>query len=284
MVLKAIRSTMKFTEGVSLSAATQLTRLMTFIPHATRINTEQRHALAHATKLTFKRSGEKVAWSWGRGPLVILVHAWEGSGADFAIMAQQLADQGFRAVALDVTGHGESSGRLVSFKDFCLDIAALCEFLEVEEPHGFIAHDEAGLCLMAGREQYGLTAEHYVLIGSRNIPHSRLAQVQRRWKVSDRVLNNLRESVAKELGCTWKEMQKCCVLNYQDHGELLLVHDKRQTHIAHMPVAQILGAWRGRAYQHKAHSGKPRRLLADARVITEISDFLHDFKRVNEAC
>lgn len=284
MVLKAIRSTMKFTEGLSLSAATQLTRFMTRIPHARRITHEQKLALSQGSKLSFHRAGEKVAWSWGRGPLVVLVHSWEGQGADFAIMAQQLAEQGFRAVALDVTGHGQSSGKLVSFTDFCLDIAALCEYLEVEEPHGFIAQEEAGLCLMAGREQYGLSAEHYVLIGSGNLPSSRLNLVQRRWGVSDTVLCNLRESVANELGCTWDEMRQGSVFRYQDHGELLLVLDDKQNQIAHMPVTKICAAWRGRAYQCKADTISPRQLLTDAQITQQISDFLHDFNRVTEAC
>lgn len=281
MVLKAIRSTMKFTEGVSLSAATQLTRLMTCIPHARRMTDAQKLALSHASRICFQRDGEKIAWSWGRGPLIILVHSWEGCGADFAMMAQQLAEQGFRAVALDVTGHGESSGRLVSFKDFCLDIAELCEHLDVEEPHGFIAQDEAGLCLMAGREQYGLIAEHYVLIGSRNVPHSRVEQVKRRWQISDSVFNKLRESVAKELGCTWDEMQQGCAFKYQDHGELLLVHHENQTQIAHMPVSSICASWRGRTYQHQAVEASPRQLLADTQVIQQISRFLHDFDRAS---
>lgn len=283
MVLKAIRSTMKFTEGVSLSAATQLTRLMACIPHSRRLAHEHKSALSHATKLHFRRGGDKVAWSWGRGPVVILVHSWEGQGAEFAIMAQQLAEQGFRAIALDVTGHGESSGTLVSFRDFCLDIAALCEYLEIEEPHGFIAQDEAGLCLMAGREAYGLSAESYVLISTRDNLHSRVAQIQKRWQVSNDVFYNLREFVARELGCTWEEMKQGSVFSYQDHGELLIVHDDRQTQLAHMPIANIPRIWKGRAYVQSVAAKRPQQLLSDRLVIQKTSDFLQSYRRAIDA-
>ena len=49
-----------------------------------------------------------VAWSWGEGPTVLLVHGWEGRGSQMAAFAAPLAEAGFRAVAFDAPGAASS--------------------------------------------------------------------------------------------------------------------------------------------------------------------------------
>jgi pimeloyl-ACP methyl ester carboxylesterase len=51
-----------------------------------------------------------VAWRWGRGPTVLLVHGFEGSRLQFGAIIEALVARGFSAVALDAPGHGESAG------------------------------------------------------------------------------------------------------------------------------------------------------------------------------
>ena len=51
-----------------------------------------------------------VAWRWGQGPRVLLVHGFEGNRAQFAAIVEALVRRGFAAVALDVPAHGESAG------------------------------------------------------------------------------------------------------------------------------------------------------------------------------
>lgn len=63
------------------------------------------------------RHGELAAWSWGEGPLVLLVHGWNGRGLQLTGMAQALAARGHRAVAFDHPAHGRSSGRTATIPD-----------------------------------------------------------------------------------------------------------------------------------------------------------------------
>ena len=57
-------------------------------------------------------------WSWGEGPLSLLVHGWEGSAAHMVPAALQLANLGYRAVALDMPAHGGSSGTRTSLVEW----------------------------------------------------------------------------------------------------------------------------------------------------------------------
>lgn len=80
--------------------------------------------LETARRRTLRTShGELAAWEWGApnsvirsldgaadAPLVGLVHGWEGHGAQLGAFAAPLAAAGFRVLALDLPGHGESPG------------------------------------------------------------------------------------------------------------------------------------------------------------------------------
>lgn len=57
--------------------------------------------------------GPLAAWLWGRegAPMVALIHGWEGRGSQLGAFAAPLAASGFRVVAVDAPGHGDSPGR-----------------------------------------------------------------------------------------------------------------------------------------------------------------------------
>lgn len=56
--------------------------------------------------------GALAAWAWGpeAGPLVGLVHGWEGHGAQLGAFVAPLVAAGFRVVTFDAPGHGDSPG------------------------------------------------------------------------------------------------------------------------------------------------------------------------------
>jgi pimeloyl-ACP methyl ester carboxylesterase len=56
--------------------------------------------------------GSVATWQWGRAdaPLVGLVHGWEGHAAQLGGFAAPLVAAGFRVLAFDAPGHGDSPG------------------------------------------------------------------------------------------------------------------------------------------------------------------------------
>lgn len=52
-------------------------------------------------------------WSWGEGPVILLVHGWEGRAAQFTKFVEPIVQSGFRAVAMDLPAHGLSDGEEV---------------------------------------------------------------------------------------------------------------------------------------------------------------------------
>lgn len=79
-----------------------------------------------AREFTIELASHRLAaWSWGEGPLALLIHGWEGHADHMTPAAARLAGEGFRAVAVDMPAHGRSSGRLTSLVEWLAVLRAL---------------------------------------------------------------------------------------------------------------------------------------------------------------
>jgi pimeloyl-ACP methyl ester carboxylesterase len=74
--------------------------------------------LARAERSLVPHGAEELAlWSWGTGPIVLMVHGWEGRGSQFHAFVPRLLKRGLRVVAMDAPAHGDSSGTATSIPD-----------------------------------------------------------------------------------------------------------------------------------------------------------------------
>jgi pimeloyl-ACP methyl ester carboxylesterase len=55
---------------------------------------------------------------WGKGPLVVLVHGWNGRGSQLGAFVDPLVRAGLQVVAFDAPGHGGSAGSTSSLLEF----------------------------------------------------------------------------------------------------------------------------------------------------------------------
>jgi len=97
-------------------------------------------AAADAFEITFGRQRIR-AWSWGRGPVVHLVHGWEGCAADLGRFVRPLVNSGMRVIAHDSIAHGASTGRTSSVHRMA---AVLERVVEVTGGHALVAHGMGG--------------------------------------------------------------------------------------------------------------------------------------------
>ncbi len=88
------------------ATANFITRSLAAMTQRPPISSSEQEAMAQARRMSYGESN--VAWVWGNGPLVMFVHGWSGRAAQMAPLALHVANLGFRSVAIDVTGHGDS--------------------------------------------------------------------------------------------------------------------------------------------------------------------------------
>ncbi len=118
--------------------------------------------------IQFGPDSERIAvWSWGSGPVVLLVHGWGGRASQLRSFVDPLVDAGFRVVTFDAPGHGESGGRMLSLPEFGDTVKHVAEAVSAATGsiEAFVAHSFGGAaCAVAVTR--GLNAECGVMIGT----------------------------------------------------------------------------------------------------------------------
>jgi pimeloyl-ACP methyl ester carboxylesterase len=110
--------------------------------------------------------GRVVAESWGAGPAVYLLHGWGGYRGQLGAFVEPLTSAGFRVVAVDALGHGESGpGRYGRGRALMPDFIAALEaaIAHYGPAHGVIAHS-LGASATAIAVLDGLPVNRLVLI------------------------------------------------------------------------------------------------------------------------
>jgi pimeloyl-ACP methyl ester carboxylesterase len=100
-------------------------------------------------------------WTWGEGPVVYLVHGWNGSATQLAPLAVGLAAAGFRAVAFDAPGHGATAGSTSSVVHIA---RALLAVASVHGPARAVVAHSLGSAAVGVALRRGLVAERVVMV------------------------------------------------------------------------------------------------------------------------
>ncbi|MGH8447623.1 MAG: alpha/beta hydrolase, partial [Solimonas sp.] len=118
--------------------------------------------IEEARRIVFACDGERVSvLQVGAGPLVLLVHGWEGAAADFATLLPALLGEGYAVALLDLPAHGDSGGTRATLPAAA---RALAEFGRRHGPlHGVIGHS-LGAAAVGEALKLGLAAEAAVLL------------------------------------------------------------------------------------------------------------------------
>src|SRR6266508_1705947 len=159
--------------------ADSITRSLAAMTQRPHVSSFEQAAMAHASKMGYGEDNKNVAWVWGDGPLVIFVHGWSGRAAQMAPLALHVTDLGFRSVAIDVTGHGDSPKRHTRWDYFLRDIAASAKSLR-QEVYAYVGHSAGALSMMAARGLKGIRAQRYVCVCAPSFPFPPINVIQKK--------------------------------------------------------------------------------------------------------
>lgn len=107
--------------------------------------------------------GNIQTYAWGEGPLVLLVHGWNGRGLQLGAFVQPLLEQGYQIVTVDLPGHGQSDGSHTNI--FRITKALLALQQHYSEPHAIIAHS-FGATAVSYALNRGLQSHYFVSISA----------------------------------------------------------------------------------------------------------------------
>ena len=188
-------------------------------------------------------SGELAAWSWGGEdrPLVGLLHGWEGHGAQLGAFAAPLAAAGFRVLAFDAPGHGESPG------DECSAPLIGRLVLEMEKQlgsfHAFVAHS-MGAAAAAMAATHGAHPRGMVFLAPPLSQLDRIERMVRRSELAPGAAAVFRSEIARRAGLSLEESDMHYVAKLAP-CPLLALHDPADTDAAYADTEGFVQAWRG---------------------------------------
>jgi pimeloyl-ACP methyl ester carboxylesterase len=206
----------------------------------------------------------------GEGPLVVLLHDWQGGAAQLGRLAQGLANAGLRAALFDMPAHGESPGLTSDLSEF-IDIAAeVCA--QLGSVQGLIGHGLGGLAglLCAAR---GLALSSAVAIAP--VPSFEFAvqQFSQTYALEGAAQELLLRRIERRTGLRRRDDS---LAGISPASPTLLVHDVLDRSVPVRSSRQLTATWRGARLMETCGLGH-QRILNSPPVIHFIANFLRGF-------
>ena len=215
--------------------------------------------------------GSLHAWSWGSGPVVLLVHGWGGLGGQLRAFVEPLTRRGYRVVTFDAPGHGRSGGRYASVVHFADAIARVSA--AVGTPAAVIAHS-LGAAATAVAVRNGLRPDRVVFIGPPSGVEDWLSAFARALRLSPALMDAVRARIESWVGYRIDELRVPDIARTLV-VPLLLVHDEQDAEVSVTHGTAIAKAWPGATLVTTRGLGH-RRILRDAGVIAQMVRFVVD--------
>lgn len=268
MLIKLARLTLK---AVPDSAGFAITDKLAAMTQRPSLEAGERDAMASAKQVRYGDNDGNVAWSWGEGPLVVLVHGWSGRAGQMAPLAVRIAALGFRAVALDVTGHGDSPGKHTHWRYFLRDIPALERRLG-EPVYAYVGHSAGALTMMAARHAGNISASRYVCICAPSHPFPPINVIQKKLAPRPAIIERYKNFIAQQFGTTWDALFTGMV--YRGLGaNTLLFYDKTDRFVDHSEGDKVAAIAVG-AKLIKTDRYSHAKILTAPEMLSEVCDFL----------
>ncbi len=230
------------------------------------------------------RRGRKVVTeSWGAGscaggdaPVVYLLHGWGGHRGQFGAFVEPLTSAGFRVVAVDALGHGDSGpgffgrGRGL-LPDFARALDAAIE--HYGPPHGLIAHS-LGASAAAITVLNGLPVTRLVLISPISTTMSGVEIFARMARIGPKVRALMPRRIERIVRLPLSHFDIVSrAAESEDLPPALVVHDSGDRTVPFDLGVLVAAAWPGGQLLRTDGLGH-RRILADRTVIESVTGFV----------
>ncbi|GAB3271890.1 hypothetical protein GCM10027449_07960 [Sinomonas notoginsengisoli] len=221
------------------------------------------------------KGGEAVAYAWGSGDRpVLLVHGWAGRASQFAPLVRELRYAGVAAVAFDAPAHGDAPGRGTYILDF---IGAMAE---LERRHGpfraVVAHSFGSLAALVAISE-GLVADRAVTVSGMGDADHLVASFATAAGLGPTAAAALRERFARRIFPLEPDVYgRFSAVRHPlpESVPLLVVHDVADRRVPSTEAGRLVAANAGHASQLSTRGLGHQRILADERVLTEITQFV----------
>ncbi|MEO8560826.1 MAG: alpha/beta fold hydrolase [bacterium] len=242
----------------------------------------RRHARPERERALIAR-GEPVALpaglratSWGVGPTVLLVHGWEGRGAQLGAFVDPLVASGHRVIALDGPAHGDSPGRTTTGVEFAAALATVRQ--SVGPLAAIVAHSFGGFSSLLAISR-GVATDRLAIIAAPSSVPEVLADFVELIHLPRRALPHLVRALEERVHAAMESFE---VASFAHTVKIpvLVAHDTEDKEVSyeHGPrLAEMLGA------QLLTTTGLGhRRILFAPEVVNTIVEFVDEARTARQ--
>ena len=263
---RLISSGVRLLDAVAPEAAQRLAFELFGTPQRRR---EKPYILGHRFSLT--GDGPDLAvWDWGEGRTVLLVHGWNGNGAQLSGFVAPLLRAGYYVAAPDLPAHGDSAGtrtHVIDMADALLRVGR-----RVGPVHAVIAHSLGAAATIIALAE-GLGAERAVLIAPPTDLPRYAREFARTVGLSPRSAAGMVSRIDKILG--GRDAIDLLRLAGGQRARTLVVHDPRDREVPFADARALANAWPGASLLALPGAGHTR-ALRHPDVISRAVGFVAD--------
>lgn len=212
-----------------------------------------------------------VVYSWGSGPVVLVVHGWAGRAAQFRKFIPHLMNAGYRVVGFDGPAHGYSEGRQTNVIEFETVFKEVC--LKTGTPVAVIAHSFGGVAALYAIKN-GLPITKLINIASPTIGDDIIKTYLKTIHASHATGEAFKNYMKATYGKSFDEFSALHLVKYVPPSlKLLLVHDEGDEEVSIRHPLELMKVYPGAELYKTAGLGHTR-ILKDETVIDRCLEFI----------
>lgn len=245
-----------------------------FSPLRYSIPEQEKEVLARSERFTVTAGSKQVeCYTWGTGPLILLVHGWAGRASQFRSFIHRFTDAGYKVVSFDAPAHGLSKGSQTTIIDFKDVILALKNALG--EPRAVIGHSLGGTASLYALTE-GLNTQTVVTISTPTIGEEIIGEFSSRINSSPRAGEYLKTFIRVKYNRSFDElMASHFAQRLPREVDLLVIHDEHDKEASLQNAHRMVEAYPKAQFIKTTGLGHVR-ILRDDTVIETCLAFIED--------
>jgi pimeloyl-ACP methyl ester carboxylesterase len=274
--MRTVRLGLRVLTAISPALAARVLTRVWFTPPRAPLRPAAREQLAKGRVLALSVGGRRfAAWSFGEGPVVLLVHGWGGHAGQLVDFIAPLVERGHRVVTFDVPGHGQSSASVHGWRQgsFVEVAAAVGVLVDAVGPVVAVVAHSGGAIATGIALADGLTIDRLVLLAPMTRP-SRYAERFGRWLGLGVALGQAwQQHASARAGFRWDDLDLTTAAQRFVPPPVLVIHDAGDKEVPAADGHALASSWPASTMVDTTGLGH-RRILHDAAVIERTTHFV----------
>ncbi len=271
LALRMIQQLYPFAELVAPRLAHQWAFNMFFKPFRFQMPEREKSILHEATKFKLDVAERNIqCYSWGSGPVVLMVHGWAGRGTQFFKFVPAFVSNGYKVVAFDGPAHGASAGKSTNIIEFQEVLQSINDYYGKLE--AVVTHSFGGAATIYALQQ-GLKVPKLVNIGSPTDGDRIIEEFAKRINGSQQLIESFNQGILRRFGRDFRSFSSKAIAPDLPDLRLLLIHDEHDKEVE-LDQAFALQALIPGAELMVTKSLGHTRILRDEQVIQKSLDFI----------